>query len=350
MGARAIPELVERIVAHRGGYDAAALLPALIADDPINMLASLLVHPDVAVRDAAVCSLATTGDPRAIPYIVEDGKRNAQLAIRALGDLGVADGASAVRELAFGELGDTSDPAVIAKIRAHADESGDIFPLLTVCATAASLAKLADFSMCSTARALATFDNKQIPEASLVRIAAVAALDVMVGPGIAPVLEQCCRDRDGEVAEDAMRAELHLGRIRAVDHWLEIFERDDGRVNPAAHFAVKELTGSRPPEGAEEARAWWAKRVKRYDPNVCYRFGIPAQPSRLVRQARQPGSKVVRQELQQILGLPFLEASLWQPPTAEIAALDAWWHEHAGDFPFGKLHRWGRTYEPDACD
>jgi len=55
-------------------------------------------------------------------------------------------------------------------------------------------------------------------------------------------------------------------------------------------------------------------------------------------------------DVRQMLGLPFLESILSPAPTAEITALDTWWHEHAGEYPFGKLHRWGRTYEPDACD
>jgi len=59
---------------------------------------------------------------------------------------------------------------------------------------------------------------------------------------------------------------------------------------------------------------------------------------------------IARAELRQMLGLPFLESTLSLAPASEIAMLDAWWHDHAGEFPFGKLHRWGRTYEPDACD
>jgi hypothetical protein len=35
---------------------------------------------------------------------------------------------------------------------------------------------------------------------------------------------------------------------------------------------------------------------------------------------------------------------------AETHAIDAWWAAHEPDFVPGKLHRWGRSYDPAACD
>ena len=353
-GTDALPALCSAIEEGRAFTTARTLLGWLDVTDRVEMLISLATDPRQSVRSAAIDQLGRTGDLRAVDAIMQAAAGDTYPAdcIRALGDFGSPVARAPLRSIITRSLGDVARPERLSELCEIATREGDPSELNLAAWGGHALAKLGDFSLTEVAATLARLrpSGDLATEAVLIRLRAIAALDVSVGPGIAAVLADCVSDPDGEVADAAVRAQLHLGRIRAADQWLNMFDPEDGDLVPSARRALSELTGRQPPKDANEARAWWTKRSKRYDPDVCYRFGVPASPVRLVVDAHRPDSAIARIELQQMLGLPFLESTLSPPPAAELAALDAWWHEHAGDFPFGKLHRWGRTYEPDACD
>ena len=352
MGQAAVPRLVTLISAGRSRYLAGYLLSFVDVPDAVAMLEPLLGAPDRSVRSAAIQALGRSGDARALQLIVDHAGADEQLAISALGDLGVAEGREPIVHIVRRRLGETWSAAAVRELAARAEDRFDLTDLFIIARAAESLAKLGDFSLVDAACELTRVipQNEELVEALSVRLAAIDALDVSVGQGVAVALAARLEDPSSEVAEAAARAELHLGRMRVVARWLRVFERPDGTLAPVARRLLHELVGRNPPVEAEEARAWWSKRAARYDANVCYRFGIPAAPARLVLDARKPDGAIARGELRQMIGLPFLEATLSPPPPVEIARLDAWWQVHAGDFPPGKLHRWGRTYAPDACD
>ena len=57
-----------------------------------------------------------------------------------------------------------------------------------------------------------------------------------------------------------------------------------------------------------------------------------ARPVRLVSEVARRIAEMIEREVQ------------------EHAAMRSWWKVNSSKFPAGKLHRWGRTFEPNAVD
>jgi hypothetical protein len=143
-------------------------------------------------------------------------------------------------------------------------------------------------------------------------------------------------------------ARVHIG-VR-FERWVELVDSDRVGVQSSAVSCIERLTGEKPPHVRAQAESWWNERRSRFDSAICYRAGKPAAPEILVRGARGRHSKESRADLRQMAGLAFITPSLDPPAIPETQAIDAWWAAHAVDFVPGKLHRWGRSYDPTACD
>ncbi len=347
-GAPAVPDLMGFIERGRGSFIATALLSLLDVPDRVALLAPFATHKEHAIRTAAMGALAMTADARAVPVLAEAGRRGDLVAIRTLGDLGVADGLDPLRLLVEQHVGDLGRPSALADLMKRAVEDSDPGDVFIAVEAAESLAKLGDFAGLRFACELAELSADAFVDADSFRLSAIHALDVMVGPDIAGVLDRRSDDANPEIAEAAMTATMHLGRIRAVERWLAIAAKADSREG-AARFCIDELLGDNAPTKPTLFASWWTRKQPKLDPAICYRRGVPATPRTLVVAVRDPDGVIVRRELRQMTGLPFITPSLDPPARAELAAIDAWWAAHSTITP-GKLHRWGRTYEPDACD
>jgi hypothetical protein len=318
------------------------------------MLDDLTRHPSSNVRRAAIRVLGRTGDVRALSILEHAYERTTvDDVLEALGDLGAAAGAAIVHTILAKEVGDLTAPHTLEVIRARALEDLDTSCPRKVVLGAEALAKLGDFSLVNLMRGLARFmvDEEETICAFMVRIAAIRALDVSVGAGIATTLEQCYDDPgEDDVVWWALDAMLHLGRVAAVDRWIELLPSDRPGVQYGAMSCIDRLIGERPPHVRAEAESWWNKRRPRFDPAICYCAGKPATPGSLVRIARGRHAKKTRAHLRQMAGLAFITPLLVPPAVPETEAIDAWWSTHTTAFPPGKLHRWGRSYDPSACD
>jgi HEAT repeat protein len=348
-GEAAVAALIATIERGPGSIVAAEILGFVQFPDRLAVLDRLATHPAYGVRRAAIRLLGQSGDPRAMSSLERIAPTSSEQVVAALGDLGLPEGAAIVRGILAKTFKDLSIDTI--RQRAIEDCSSSLPILVARCVEA--LAKLGDFSLVDVALRLARYrvDEPDETDAFMVRQAAIAALDVSIGPGIATTLEQCYEDPvEDDVVWVALEAMLHLGRPEAVDRWIELLDSDRTGVQHTALSCIERLVGEKPSHIRDRAKAWWRERLPRFDPAICYRAGEPATPAPLVRAARGRNSRVSRRDLRQMAGLAFITPMLDPPAMAETHAIDAWWAAHEPDFVPGKLHRWGRSYDPAACD
>jgi HEAT repeat protein len=355
LGDRAVPALVAGLQAGRAHAVLAAALGALEVPDRIATLAPLAAHGDRNVRDAAVLALGRSGDPRAVEVLGDVLSRGDHLlaGLAALGLLGAPASRAIIRATVERRCGDASDRAVLAEVSARAVEDLDPSDLFAIATGAEALSRLGDDALVGAAIELARFApsvDSGFYEGGAVRLLAVRALDAAAAPGVARALHAAAADDDAEVAAAALRATLHLGRTAAAPIWLSALRSERNAVAYAAEYCFAQLTGEKPPASASDAIAWWARLEGRFDPGVCYRLGQPATPGALVPAAIGGDSAEARIELGHAGALAFLHPELGDTTPRERAQIDAWWSANASRFPPGKLHRWGRTYEPGAVD
>jgi hypothetical protein len=230
-------------------------------------------------------------------------------------------------------------------------DEGDPSDLFVVAAGAEALAKLGDGALVGAAIELARFapsEDTGFHDGAQVRLQAVRALDVGVARGVAPALHAAVADGNREVAVAALRATLHLGRAGAVPTWLSALARADEQVAAEAEYCLAQLTGEAPPSSAKEAMAWWGRLDSRFDAGICYRLGQPATPGVLLSGASGRDSALARAELRHAGACVFVHVELSDTTPRERAAIHAWWAANGARFTPGALHRWGRTFEPDA--
>lgn len=355
IGDRAVAALVAGLQGGTGHAVLTAALGALEVPDRVATLAPLAAHADRGVRDAAVLALGRSGDPRAAAVLGDVLARGDQLfaALAALGLLGAPEGRAIVRATVEQRCGDATDPAVRAGLTARALDDLDPSDLYAIATGAEALSRLGDDALVGAAIELAQFDpgvDGGFYEGGAVRLLAVSALDVAASPGVAQALHAAAADHDAEVAAAALRATLHLGRTAAAPIWLSALRSERSAVAYAAEYCFEQLTGEKPPASAGDAIAWWARLERRFDPDVCYRLGEPATPGALVPAAIGGDSAAARVELAHAGALAFPHPELGDTTPRERAAIEAWWQASASRFPPGKLHRWGRSYEPAALD
>lgn len=347
--------LVGAIAAGGEARVAWALLPLLTSVDFTELLGPLARSDDRQTRSRAITALGKTGDPRVVDLLADVHRRygNVHLVVDALGNLDCPRADELLRTILAARVGDLASDGALAELCTRAVEERDPTDLLVVAEVAGSLAKHGDFGLVAQARSLARFIPDPVLEfhqAILLRMSAVEALDVAVGPGVLKTLLEAAADSELEVADAAISATLHAGRAHLADTWVQRFAASDELVRSALHDALADFAGEQPPQEPSELLPWWEQRRARFAPELCYRLGEPASPAPLIARARGAHGQDARLELRQMTGLAFIAVGLAHAPALEIRRIDAWWSAHHHRFAPGKLHRWGRTYEPTALD
>ena len=348
LGESAVSPVVAELIAGRGWNLWTAVLSRLEVDDPVLVLAPLATHGDDQVASAAVHALGRCGDPRAVGALADaiESRRQLLAGLAALGNLGAPSGAALVRRTVEKRLGDVwSSPAIDALVE-RAAANRDPSDLHVVAEAALALARLGDTQQAPAAIALSRVGASLGSRAVPVREAAIAALDVSVGDGVAVALHDACRDPDDDIADSALRATLHLGRVVDVEQWLALASSAPERAGRIA-WCLEQFTGEAPDRDRSLA-TWWNRRRDRYLDGTSYRRGQPSSPAPLLDPITGPRSRTMRSELRQMTGLSFLVLELDQPSPRERSMIEQWWQQHADAYPPGQLHRWGRSYDPGA--
>jgi HEAT repeat protein len=352
-GAASIPVLVAAIERGRKAYAATAILGWLHVADRVSLLAPLLDSAHDGVRRAAIIALGRSGDPRALDMLSPLFVRLPDLLpviVDAIGELGVATGVDLIDEVITDRVGDPADPEALAALCARASEEHDLGPLSVVSAGAEAIARLGDMRWVSAVLLLSQYADSSEPwQSGLLRADAVRALDVSVGPGVSSALLRCLSDPDEEVVGPAIVAVGHLSRVVPIDHLAGIAATRDDDIGYLAARALEDFVGEIPPIAAE-TRSWWERNADRFERDRCYVRGELASPRPLVQAIDRSRDRHSRQELRHMAGLSFVVSELTPPPEPELVAIDTWWSAHEYRFTAGSLHRWGRSYPPDACD
>lgn len=350
-GEAALPALAAAAQRGRGIPQLTALLTSLPLEAPIRALKAWLDNRDPLseARPVALRALGARGDHRALPTLLDALDRDELVAAEALGDLGAPEAIDALEEVVRRYLGEGERPEP-AQLR---DEDACLELRIALTAIAA-LAKLGSGRLAEVALRLATLrDEEECSTASLVRVHAVDCLRYVTAPGVARALREAAMDEDEEVARAALRGMLSLGRKEEAEAWIDVAERGGSLVEPAL-ACLERWSGQSlhraSDHGAQvaELRRWWRRASRDVKSGVAYHAGQPVDLAALIRLLPEDPAEL-RLEVKARTGAPaVLEQLRGEPvPASERAALEAWWSAHAAGFPVGKLHRWGRTFEPD---
>jgi hypothetical protein len=362
-GERALPGLVEALATGVAVPLWTAVLIALRTPGKATALARYLDHPNRTVRAAVIRALGRSGDVDAVVPLVTLLRAGASVRIvaNALGDLGDARALTPLRAAAAALVGWPVDPARLSALLKRAAAEGSSSRLRDVLGIAESLAKLGDMSLAPAAIELVGFapDSPALDQGADVRRLAARALTVLVAPGVSDALHHACRDVASEVWIEALWATVLLGRIVEVQRWLAMLA--DSTLDEVRRWnllACLHETCGDAPEGEDQLPAafeidrWWARVAPRFESGICYRAGQPTTPGRLVTEMIDGSVGLARHELRAMSGLPCIQEMLGEVPitSVERAAVSSWWASRHQELPAGKLHRWGRTYEPNAVD
>jgi len=177
-----------------------------------------------------------------------------------------------------------------------------------------------------------------------------------VAPGVARALRDAALDPDTDTAQAALLGTLYLGRPDEVETWLAIVSSGTATARLAA-WCLECWSGEPVPHAGggtyewPRVRRWWAETSRRFGDRVCYRSGAPVEIARLVEELAQD-PLTLRADLNVRTGARPVQRLLTGNPVSigEQAAMRSWWKVNSSKFPAGKLHRWGRTFEPNAVD
>jgi hypothetical protein len=352
-GASAVPALSAALDRGRGVPQLTAVLCSLELEDPVAALAPLVDGFDDA-HDAALRALGAHRDPRALTALLEALPVDRFAAAEALGELGSAQAIEPLRALVARHVGDDGAQLPPSEWLRTSARCLDLRLVLTV---ATALAKLGAPVLAGVSIHLATLrDDQEHAEANLVRAAAAQSLHHTVAPGVAAALRSAALDPDEDTARAALAGTLYLGRPEEVETWLAIISAGGATARRAA-WCLERWSGETVPcedDGRyawPAVQRWWAAMSRRFSDRVCYRSGEPVQIGRLVDEL--PGDPLLlRAELHVRTGARPVQPLLTGHPVSagEHAAVRAWWSANSARFPPGKLHRWGRTFEPSAVD
>ncbi len=353
-GPAALPAILKTLGARRAVPAMTALLSMIELPDPVETLGPLVTRMDGSVGAAALAMLARLRDPRVLPLIVERFPR--RNAYQALGDHGDPKQVGVLRKVAMPIVGKTGEklPKGIAWLKCFEDEIGDLDLALIV---AVAMAKLGDQSLAPLVCQLATSVDHDDPDAGAdLRSSAAIALSYFAAPGVAAAVRQTLRDPKAEVVEEGLRTSLYIGRVKEAESFMEVI-RANGEQAGIAIWYLEAWAGSRPGARRDkrvseaELDKWWAGAKAKFSADVCYRSGKPIDLGNLsAKLAEDPLH--VRDQLRIHTGAACFREDLGGDPVTKLekSEVSAWWKEHAGEFPPGKLHRWGRTFEPGAVD
>lgn len=356
LGESAIPAIVAAIERHRGIPELTAVLSALVLPDPVGALAALIENSDELseVRDPAIVALGAHHDPRAFPVLAALLPTDRFAAAEALGELGDSRATEPLLALVSRYVG---NEGTVPPDDEHLRSSGGCLDLRVVLAVAVALAKLGSTRLAATAVHLATVRvDREHPEADLVRAAAVRSLYYFAAPGVAAALHSATGDRNEDTARAALLGALYLGRPDEARLLISIVRRGGAMARYAA-WCLEQWSGQ-PLECDRDGMyqpgrlaSWWRELSDRCTDRVCYRFGMPVNILQLIDELpRDPEN--LREELSIRTGAYAVHPLLSGNPVSprERAEIKSWWMANASRFSPGKLHRWGRTFEPSAVD
>ncbi|MEZ4364220.1 MAG: hypothetical protein R3B48_28860 [Kofleriaceae bacterium] len=350
-GEAALPALAEAARQGRAIPQLTALLSALQLEDPVRALQPWLDCDDPLSdeRSMALQALGARGDPRATKTLIDALPTDVIAAADALGDLGAPEAIGPLLEHARGYLGDRSP------LEGSQLQDDDLCRELRIALTAiTALAKLGSFQLAAVPIQLATLrDDEESGGAALVRQRAVDCLRYVAAPGVAQALRDAAMDPDEDTARAALRGMLLVGRKAEAVAWIEEIERG-GPVAENALWCLERWAGVSLPHTrdrraqARKARTWWHSVEGSFREDVVYHGGEPIDLAKLVRQLPDDPYDL-RLDLKVRTGAPpILESLMGEPvPRSERAGVEGWWKANSERFPLGKLHLWGRTFEPE---
>jgi HEAT repeat protein len=363
VGEPALPKLVEALATGVAVPLWTAVLIALRMQGKAAALTRYVDHPDRTVRAAIIRALGRSGDVEAVEPLIALLRAGEPVRIlaAALGDLGDARALAPLREVAAALVGQPMEPAGVSARTKRAAVDARSSRLREVVGIAESLAKLGDMLLAPAVIELVGFGRDQpgSDEAANVRRVAARALTVLVAPGVSDALHRACRDVACDVWIEALGATALLGRVAEMRQWLAMLA--DQTLDEVRRWnllaCLHDSCGDAPDvedrlPTASELDRWWADVAPRFESGVCYRAGQPTTPGLLLVRMMDDNVGLARRELRAMTGLPGIQEMLGGVPVtpAERAAMTSWWVARQQELPAGKLHRWGRTYEPNAVD
>jgi len=351
-GDAAVPAIVGALATNQSVPTMSALLAILRLDDPLATLQPLVERTDGSVAPAALGALARVRDTRVLPILTAVLPDIA--AITAIGDHGDASGVDVLRELVEPIVG-----ADGSRMPASDALSSDwmLSELDLAVAVAIAMAKLGDQSLAPLVVHLASLTDLDDPErGATLRVSAMIALSYVTAPGVAGALRKALSDPNEDVISEALRSSLYLGRVSEGEGFIELIRRDTPLAGIALWY-LQAWAGEHPTGNvfkrvdAESLDHWWRGASARFKPGVCYRAGVPIDIGALVAQLADDPLHL-RDELGIHTGAPCFHSDLGGNPVSntERRAVESWWRCDAVKFWPGKLHRWGRTFEPSAVD
>lgn len=352
-GERAVPAIVDAAASRRAWLIGAEILGSLKVPHRARAIRPVLKDARREARTAALIALGRSGDREAADLLVEAflGGMHRRTALTELGNLGVPSVVAPVREEIVRSVGDPMDPRVREALYRRAEQDRDPLDLLLLTDAACAFAKLGDLSLVGLAIELSQYrpdESLEFFEAAQVRCDAIAALDVSTGHGVADALIAACADSISSVADAALTATLRVGRLREADSWLVLGNGPESR-NHMVRWCLQQFTGDVPPKDWEDMAAWWSKIRSRFDRDICIRHGQAASPALHIERLDGQDGRFAREELQHDTGITFVHIYSIPSPE-EREQIDRWWAANSSRFTPGKLHRWGRTFEPEAVD
>lgn len=351
-GEAALPALAEVARRGRGIPKLTAVLSALPLEDPVGALLPWLEirDPLSKERSMALQALGARGEHGVVKTLIDALPTDEVAAPEALGNLGCPEAVDALLAHVRTYLGNNT---VIERSLLQDEDYCLEFRLALIGITA--LAKLGSNQLAAVPIQLATLrDEAESSRACLVRVQAVDCLRYVTAPGVAQALRSASTDRDEDTARAALRGMLFLGRKTEAEAWLEAVERG-GPTAENALWCLERWAGQSWSRAcnhralAGEVRRWWRNSSHKFIEGVVYHGGAPVDLARLVRQLPEDPYDL-RLDLKVRTGAtPVLELLMGEPvPMSERVAVEAWWEGNVARFPAGKLHRWGRTFEPNA--
>jgi len=350
LGEAAIPAVVEILQQEQAVPPLTALLMALPLKDPIAAFTPLAASNHVGVARAGLAALGNSGDERALPILRDALGPWRIAAVSALGELGSPLGIPLLQREAATML-----PPGTGLRDARWGAARELLDIELFAEITIAQAKLGDHGAKDLAIQLATLIDVDDPDADAdVRLTWVRTLAYLMGPGVAAAVRQATTDPDAEVAKEAMLQALYLGRAQDASAWIAAIV-EDRETAPRALWCLEAWAGEHPTGepgelvSGDDLLRWWERAERRFAPDVCYRLGRPAEIGELIPLL--PGDPMrLRRELRVRTGtraiLELREGDAVSP--GEQAAVEAWWQVNTPRFPPGKLHRWGRSYEPSA--
>lgn len=271
--------------------------------------------------------------------------------VAALGNLGYADAVPDLNRFMQEMVkGAATDPQDIKRFIDAAQEQKTIDEetLRLAIEVALASAKLGHHHYYPLVAALTNYhsENASMGDDEVVRLEAVDALQIVVGPGMIDVLASVLKNgRSSEICENALWALFYLGAKEVVP--ILIDQATNGKkplIISEALYLLKEMVGDSSFDTAQAAQTWWQDKQTEFQSGICYRFGQPINLTTLVHRLESSQNRVLLgRELNIITGVDFGfgEIIMWQDPNDLIKNVNRWLPEEGKQYTAGQLYKYG---------